>query len=232
MIDYYNLRDEDLQFLARHRAFFETHALEVVDRFYEEIGERGNLSAIIGEHSTIDRLKQTQIWYFKTLGDPDIDDAYIAGRQKVGEVHARIGLSASWYLGGYSIYLKLIKERLRDMPDALDFYEAVNKRLYFDAAVILEEYIGATHRENREYRINMDAVSQELTQTVHQVSSIATDFAQSATVLAELQEVIVSSVDNLREESREIEALAVRHGGRRSDQPARPECSHRGCSCR
>ncbi|MCX7570113.1 methyl-accepting chemotaxis protein [Tumebacillus sp. DT12] len=44
--------------------------------------------------------------------------------------------------------------------------------------------------------------------TVHQVSSIASDFAQSATVLAELQEVIVDSVDNLREESREIEKLS------------------------
>lgn len=208
LLDYYNVRDEDLAFLARHRDFFQQHAVDVVDRFYEEVGANGNLNAIIGQHSTIDRLKQTQIWYFQTLGDPDIDDAYIAGRQKVGEVHARIGLSASWYLGGYSIYLKLIKERLRDMPDALDFYEAVNKRLYFDAAVILEEYIGATHRENREYRANMEAVSQELTMTVHQVSSIATDFAQSATVLAELQEVIVDSVDNLREESREIEKLS------------------------
>jgi heme-based aerotactic transducer len=208
MMRYYDLQQADLDLLHRHKDFFRSHAQDVVDRFYEELMKYGNLSQIILEHSTVERLKGTQVIYFQTLGDAIIDEAYIAGRKKVGEVHARIGLSASWYLGGHTLYLKLIRERIGGMPDALDFYEAVNKRLYFDASIILEEYIGATHRENREYRQRMESASANLSQTVHEVSAIASEFAKSASMLAESQAVIVESVENLQDESRSIEKLS------------------------
>jgi len=210
LIGYYGLDDNDLDVLYLHREFFETHATDIVAEFYDEMMTQGNLAEIVQSNSTLETLKQTQIWYLKTLSSSVINDEYVKGREKVGAVHARIGLSASWYLGGYSIYLRLIRKRLGDMPgsQALDFYDALAKRLIFDAAVILEQYIGQTFTENRTYRTRMTEVSEELIQSLTMVKTISSEFARSATVLAETQEGVVDAVSNLSRDSEAIVELS------------------------
>lgn len=208
ILDYYGLTEADLALLHKNQPFFTQYSEEVVDYFYNELGKYANLVEIISAKSTVERLKKTQIWYFQTLSSDRIDADYIAGRQKVGAVHARIGLSASWFLGGYTIYLRFVAEKAGSMPDGFAFYQAVCKRLYFDSAIILEQYIGDTQRENIAYRQNMELVSEELTESIREVAVIASEYARSATTLAQSHEEIVDSMNILKSQSKEIEKLS------------------------
>ncbi|GMA66041.1 globin-coupled sensor protein [Alicyclobacillus fastidiosus] len=198
-----------MDFVRQHE-FFEKYADEIVDEFYDEVMKRGHLKGIIDENSTIERLKKTQVWYLKTLGTNVVDDDYIAGREKVGSVHAKIGVSATWYIGGYSIYLRCIRKRLRHLDPHVGFsiYEAVTKRILVDSAIILEQYIGDVMRKNVEYIENMTHASEELIQSVGQVAAIASDFANSATALAEAQGAVVESASSLSDKSTTIDAMS------------------------
>nr|WP_019121322.1 globin-coupled sensor protein [Brevibacillus massiliensis] len=208
LIEYYGVTEEDLQILHRNRDFFDTRATEIVDAFYAELMKRDHLAKIIRDNSTLERLKGTQIWYLKSLGSDRIDEAYIEGRKRVGAVHAKVGLSSSWYLGGYSIYVRLISERIHNTPDPHRFYEAIVKRLFFDSAVIMEQYIGDTQKRNQLFRKQMEQISSELEASVSHVNTIAREYASSAGVLAQSQEQIVQSMANLQERSKVIEKLS------------------------
>ncbi|GMA48932.1 signal transduction protein [Alicyclobacillus contaminans] len=210
LLKFYGLDQNDLDILHENKEFFDKNAEDIVNAFYEHIMQVDHLEGIIHEHSTIERLRKTQIWYFKTLSSNDIDDEYIAGREKIGAIHAKIGLSAVWFLGGYSIYLHHISKHIdrSNLTDGYRLYQAVSQRFLFDSAIILEQYIGDILKANEVYKRNMQEASQSLLESVNQVSAIASDFATSATELAATQEAVVQSVNELTADSRTIDELS------------------------
>lgn len=209
VVDFYGVREDDLQTLHAHKEFFDHNATEIIEDFYKQLTSLPNLVNIFKEHSTLERLKKTQVWYFKTLSTALIDDDYIAGREKIGAVHARIGLSAIWFLGGYSIYLRLIADKIAssNVTDGAQLYQAVSRRFLFDSAIILEQYVGNVFKANEAYRNNMEEVSVALMDSVRQVSAIASDFANTASELAQSQETVVKTVNDLTRDSEKIDEL-------------------------
>ncbi|WP_312110244.1 globin-coupled sensor protein [Brevibacillus reuszeri] len=205
---YYDLTDEDLQLLHSHKDFIMKHAEEMVDCFYDELDKFANLSRIIQANASVESLKKVQMWYLETLASDTLDEDYIQSRQRIGSTHARIGLSASWFLGGYSLYLRLFAEKIPCLPNASAFKQALTKRVFFDAAIILEQYIGETMRENRTYRENMEQMATELTATTQEAIRISSVFAQSATKLTEVNDEIAQSMHVLKEQNEEIEKLS------------------------
>lgn len=207
-VDYYGIHEEDLKLLYQHKDFFSENADEVVNYFYKEITRSKHLSTIINANSTLERLKQTQIGYFQSLGSELIDETYINSRKKIGAIHARIGLSADWFLGGFAIYQRIIFEKLKNRDCGFELYHAISKRFAFDSAIILEQYTGEIQRANEEYREKTEQVSRELVEAVTQVNAMSAEYASTATTLAESQEVIVKSVEELKSQSIEIESLS------------------------
>ncbi|MED3501272.1 globin-coupled sensor protein [Brevibacillus agri] len=208
LLEFYALTEADLDLLASQKGFFQAHLHEIVDCFYEELERHSHLRQLIHANAAVDRLKSMQYDYIETLASHVIDESYIASRQRIGSTHARIGLSASWFLGGYSLYLRLFAERLHALPDPDAFYQALSKRVFFDSAIILEQYIGETMRENAAYRNNMEQMAAELATTTQAALQISSVFAQSATTLAEYNEKIVQSMRVLKQQNEEIESLS------------------------
>ncbi|MED1742421.1 MULTISPECIES: globin-coupled sensor protein [Brevibacillus] len=208
LLAFYDLTKDDLNLLHSHRDFFQTYSEEIVDCFYQELERHSILDQLIRTNSTVDRLKKTQLRYLESLSSTVIDADYIHTRQKIGAIHAKIGLSASWFLGGYSLYLRLFAERIQALPDGHAFYRALSKRVFFDSAIILEQYIGDTMEENLAYRQRMEQMATELTTTTQEAVRISSVFAESASKLAECNEEIALSMDVLKTHNEEIEKLS------------------------
>ncbi|MEJ8545976.1 protoglobin domain-containing protein [Brevibacillus borstelensis] len=208
LLAFYGLTENDLIFLHSHRGFFQTYSKEIVDCFYQKLERYSTLDQIIRSNSTVDRLKQTQLMYLETLSSDVIDADYIRTRQKIGTIHAKIGLSASWFLGGYSLYLRLFAEKIHVLPDPNAFYRSLSKRVFFDSAIILEQYIGDTMEENLAYRQRMEQMATELSSTTQEAIRISSAFAESATMLAECNEEIAHSMNVLKAHNEEIEKLS------------------------
>ncbi|WP_083955625.1 globin-coupled sensor protein [Brevibacillus parabrevis] len=208
LLDFYALTEADLDLLARHKEYVQTHLHEIVDCFYEELEKHSHLRKLIQANAAVDRLKNMQYDYVESLTNNVIDAHYIASRQRIGSTHARIGLSASWFLGGYSLYLRLFSQRLHSLSDPDAFYQALSKRVFFDSAIILEQYIGETMRENATYRKSMEQMAAELSTTTQEALRISSVFAESATNLAVYNEEIAQSMRMLKEQNEEIEKLS------------------------
>ncbi len=154
ILEFLGLTQEDLQVLHAHRTFFSRYGEEITKEFYQEIVRRGPLKANPYKLMNVETLKEELLPYLYTLCDEKIDDKYIVGRQQIGATQAQLGTSAAWLLGGYPTILSLVRNRLNfQKPNHLQFFTALNRRMYFDAAIIVEKFIAETYAK---YKIVAD----------------------------------------------------------------------------
>ncbi|MCK6074417.1 globin-coupled sensor protein [Paenibacillus silvae] len=141
-LDYMGLGARDLKLLADHRPVFEKVVEEVVDHFYNHVGNYPELMELIARFSNIDRLKETQRMYWLSMTDGIVDDAYIEQRIAIGLVHSRIGLSEDYYLGTYMVYLDIATSIFQQViPDSWHLVvRALSKMFNLDSQLVLEAY--------------------------------------------------------------------------------------------
>jgi signal transduction histidine kinase len=74
------------------------------------------------------------------------DRTYEEGRRRIGQVHARLGLTPEWYFGAYALYLSLLEplvfEKFRTHPAKYVAVRiALTKVMFLDIQLALEAYI-------------------------------------------------------------------------------------------
>lgn len=112
-----------------------------------------HLMQIIEKHTTVDRLSVTFRHYLQSLPHAKLDDAYVAGRKKIGEVHSKIGLAPEWYTGSYlRVYEYLIpaivntySKRPQELSSVL---LALMKIITLDSQIVLQSY-----QEDNDYKV-------------------------------------------------------------------------------
>ncbi|GIO11830.1 chemotaxis protein [Cohnella xylanilytica] len=140
-IDYIGITERDLAILQAKKETFARIVDKLVAELYEHITASRELADIISRHSTVERLKETQRWYYLSMTDGVLDEEYIRKRLFVGQVHSRIGLTTNWYLGTYLKYLDLSASHLKEETD--DWQEVVHaltKMFNLDSQLVLEAY--------------------------------------------------------------------------------------------
>jgi len=98
--------------LSRSRATIETALPAVLDGFYEKLGDFPQMRALFGDDSRIDGAKSAQERHWKRLAAGAFDTDYAQSVERIGSVHARIGLEPRWYIGGYALILTDLVSRL------------------------------------------------------------------------------------------------------------------------
>lgn len=105
--------DQDAKLLKELQSIAETYSEEIVDELYEQILHFDEIKAFFPDEATLNRVKGLHREYFLSLTGGEYDQDYLASRLRIGKVHHRIGLSLSWYMGGYSIYLQLLTPHVK-----------------------------------------------------------------------------------------------------------------------
>jgi len=146
LLAFFELSDEDIAQLAELRPLLEKHADSLVAAFYRHLLGFPETRNLLRDPRVAEHLLGEQKRYLLSLADPLIDDAYIARRRQVGEVHERIGLAPTWYLGAYSLYLSLLSPMFADGfpgdPEKAErLQNTVGRRLRLDSALALETYV-------------------------------------------------------------------------------------------
>ncbi len=76
-----------------------------LDGFYEQVRATPETRAFFKNDGHIDAAHKKQMAHWDIISSGLYDDRYADGVNKVGEVHARIGLEPRWYIGGYALVL-------------------------------------------------------------------------------------------------------------------------------
>jgi|JI10StandDraft_1071094.scaffolds.fasta_scaffold56213_3 hypothetical protein len=77
---------------------------QILDSFFNHVGQVGHLSGLIGPHRT--RLMKAQTAHWEGLFSGRFDQAYFDSVRAVGQAHNRIGLAPRWYIGAYGFVLR------------------------------------------------------------------------------------------------------------------------------
>lgn len=215
-LDYIGITDEDLMLLQSREEQFGEIVQALVDELYERIMQRPELKQIIETHSTVDRLKETQRWYFLSLTAGTIDERFIEKRIFIGQVHSRIGLTTQWYLGTYMLYLELATNHFqRILPDAwLPVIHALTKMFNLDSQLVLEAY--EYHEKQKIQQLvdeqgrllhGISSAVQELVSMMVELSSSSQSVADSAIRSVESQEKSHDMVQELTTEVKQIQTM-------------------------
>ena len=96
--------------LARALAELRDNLDPIFTGFYAHVTSVPKLAAMIGAQTP--RLVGAQKRHWENLFSGHFDAAYLQGARTIGQVHHRIGLEPSWYIGGYSFVLRRMQEIL------------------------------------------------------------------------------------------------------------------------
>ncbi|MFD2699811.1 protoglobin domain-containing protein [Paenibacillus shunpengii] len=213
---YIGITNLELELLHKHRPIFEKIVDEVVDRLYDRIGQVEELRSIITKYSTIERLKQTQRWYFISLTDGHIDEEFIAKRIQIGLIHSKIGLKSDFYLGSYMVYLDVATSIVQQiMPNGwYPVIHALSKMFNFDSQLVLEAYEGKEKQkitdiadEQERMLQAITEVSQKLTGMIDELHHNTELISETARQTAASQESAHKLIDDLNQEVKEIQKM-------------------------
>jgi methyl-accepting chemotaxis protein len=91
-----------LKALAALKPVLDRAAPEALEKFYQRAMATPQTRAFLNAPGTIDRAKSKQIAHWRRLASGDLEGA-LEQTRRVGETHARIGLSPKWYAAGYGM---------------------------------------------------------------------------------------------------------------------------------
>lgn len=196
------LTEQDLSVALLMKPLIEKHIKFIVDGFYENIGREPSLTELINQQSTVERLKGTLTVHIVEMYNGKIDEEYLAQRQKIANIHQRIGLQTKWYMCAFQnmllSILQLIKEEYPHPDDMYLATCATTKILNLEQQIVLEAYeaeaerLRLEHQKEKEELIlgiggsseNLAAVTEETSASLQQLSEQATEIVQSAKTIS------------------------------------------------
>jgi signal transduction histidine kinase len=151
---YFDLGPADEAALRALAPLAERTVDRIVGEFYDHLLRFRELSDLLhAEPGRLERLKGTQRAYFLSLTEGRFDEAYFEGRLRVGDAHQQVGLRPAWYIGAFSLYLRLalraLAEETGDGARILPAAEPLIKAVFLDMSLAIGTYIfgGFVQRE-------------------------------------------------------------------------------------
>jgi signal transduction histidine kinase len=151
---FFELGPEDAALLRAYRPLAERTVDQIVADFYAHLVSFHELRDLLeSAPGRIAKLQGLQRDYFLALSEGRFDASYFESRLRVGDAHQRIGLRPAWYIGAFSLYLRLalraLVESTGDGTAILPTVEALIKVICLDMSLAMNTYIygGFVERE-------------------------------------------------------------------------------------
>lgn len=124
-----------------------------LDRVYAAISARPALSRLFGSGDRMQHARSRQLEHWTRLFTTGIDSEFVASATRIGEIHAKIGLEPSWYIGAYAMMVEeLIADlighrRWRNPRETSEIVATLVKSSMYDMQLAVSTYFEAESRE-------------------------------------------------------------------------------------
>lgn len=153
MKSFIDFNEKDAQNLVALQDTFAKHGPKITDNFYEVLGKYDTTAAFL--EGRVEALKATHARWMSELLNGQYGEDYFNSRQRIGQVHVKIGLPAYWVeavmtvirVGGHDA----ITKEFDDPQQVADLYESLVKILDLDLLIINLAY--SEERLNRMCKI-------------------------------------------------------------------------------
>ncbi len=100
-------RSDYAQFPAIAKSL-DDHAPTAMTAFYGKIGQTAQLSHFFSSQQAMNHARDKQLGHWQQLFARPLDEGYFQRAERIGNVHAQIGLKPTWYIGGYALVLERV----------------------------------------------------------------------------------------------------------------------------
>lgn len=139
------LNASHFELLKNALPFIEEQIESLVDKFYVSQLSIDEISVLISDLDTLNRLKKAQHYYILDLFSGRYNSKYVNNRLRIGMIHKRIGVEPKLYLSAIStlkgILFDALKKGITDTETLFSTREALDKLLYFDTTLVFDTYI-------------------------------------------------------------------------------------------
>jgi signal transduction histidine kinase len=182
--EYFQYGPEQRELLADLRPCLDKHADALVADFYRHLLSFPDTRNLLRDPEVTQRLLLVQRDYLLSLAGPELDEAYVAQRRRIGEVHARLGVEPRWVLGAYALYHSLLIPLVIDaVPDAVRLrraFLALQRLLFLDASLCIDSYLERHERDLEHLNRELAASGRRLAKDLERSDSALRQTAERA----------------------------------------------------
>ncbi|MBD1545568.1 globin-coupled sensor protein [Roseibium aggregatum] len=160
-LTFIGLSKEHLNALTSNRERVLSVIPEILDRFYDHIGQFPETKSFFKDQAHIEHAKAAQIRHWGIILDGRFDEDYVRSVTAIGEVHNKLGLEPRWYIGAYSFLICGLCDTIarskawqafnkKSGEDNKRLRSAIVKAAMLDMDLALSVYIEAGKRDRRE----------------------------------------------------------------------------------
>jgi len=183
----FGITDADVVILKSMKNDIVNGADEIVDRFYEIQLRTSEISLLIGDAETLDRLRASMRRYILELFEGYYDAEYVNKRLRIGKVHKRIGVSPKLYVSAVTLLQFVLDDFImkdvvtsgteHDCGNCDAKRKALHKLLMFDMQLVFDTYISSLVTEVvvakadlEDYAASLEDTVAERTRQLHELS--------------------------------------------------------------
>jgi len=197
--EFTTLERQDLAAVRQHV----TRALgPALDRLYAKIDATPATRGFFADKAHMAKGKAAQGRHWAAIAEGRLDGSYYDSAQRIGEVHARIGLEPRWYVGGYALVAQnLIDEvitsgRFTSRRKLAGQVNALVKAILLDMEISISVYQRATHEEIID-KIGLGMERLAAGDLTHRVSGLNTHFARLESDFNEAMDALQRSMSGV-----------------------------------
>lgn len=111
-VDFVRLDEKNLESFPAILNAIERFAPEALGQLYRQIAATPEVSHLFASSAMMNHARDKQLDHWRHLFSHKPDAGYFERAEKIGKVHAQIGLEPTWYIGGYAMVLEQIIEQI------------------------------------------------------------------------------------------------------------------------
>lgn len=227
-LDFFGVDETDIRSFGRIARWLRKLAPGALDRFYDKVRQTPETAQKFATENVLASARSKQIDHWQALFSGRPDSAYFDRAERIGNVHARIGLDPTWYIGGYArvlgdVIARVVRRSPGGMLDGGRGARAVAtmvKLALLDMDVALSAYFAAEER-NRLAAIDSMAqalsalangdFSKSIAELPDEYARIRIDFEQMRSAVAtalksvsDASETVTCGADEIRQASGDL----------------------------
>ncbi|MBY5923834.1 MULTISPECIES: GGDEF domain-containing protein [unclassified Halomonas] len=175
--EFLSLDEAGLADLAALKPIINEHIEIIVEEFYERQTEIDEISLLIGDSETLQRLRSAQRQYVLDLFTGYYDAEYVNSRLRIGLVHKRIGVEPKLFLAAMrtlkEILFRVIDENLTDQHSLTSAKDNLDKLMYFDITLVFDTYIDTLLNEVHSAKRRMEIYARNLEEKTKELATYA-----------------------------------------------------------
>lgn len=195
-----NFNKTDLKYLKNLKSIIEENIVDIIDGFYDVIASDKEMTDIINNNSSIDRLKLTLRTHILQMFSGTLDDDYSKKRKTIAQVHVRIGLKTQAYITSFESINKsvhtLIQKHISNADDKLNTTYSVSKIINLEQQLVLSAY-------DELLKSQQDSIEDERVK-------LNTAIVESSVNLAAISEQTYASYQQLQNQARNVLSYAIK----------------------